>query len=573
MKPKLRSQEWFGQKGKAGFISRSWMKNQGYLDDIFDGRPVIGICNTWSDLTPCNAHLRDLAERVKHGILEAGGVPLEFPAMSLGEALMKPTTMLYRNLASMGVEESLRANPLDGVVLLVNCDKTTPSSIMGAASVDLPTIVVSGGPMLNGKYQGKDIGSGTDLWKFSEDLRSGKLTQEEFNQVENGMSRSSGACNTMGTASSMSCMVEALGLTLPNAAAIPAVDANRRRVSQLAGRRIVDMVHEDLTLSKILTRKAFENAIITNAAIGGSTNFILHLQAISGRLDIKLDLSDFDRLSQNIPLLANLKPSGDYLMEDFYYAGGLASIISNLRDKLHTQVIHANGHSLQDNYSNAPCYNSDVIATLDKPFQENAGTVVVKGNLAADGAIIKPSAASPELMKVKQKCYVFENIEDYNKNINDPELPVTEDTILVLKDAGVRGYPAMPEVGNFGLPKKMLEKGVRDMVRISDGRMSGTAYGTIILHVSPESHVGGPLAFVETGDEIELDVYARVLNLCISDIELKRRKDLWVQPESKATRGYTKLYIDSVQQAHLGADFDFLVGGSGKNNDREPHPE
>ncbi|MCQ1058884.1 dihydroxy-acid dehydratase [Photobacterium sp. ZSDE20] len=573
MKKTHRSQEWFGRADKSGFISRSWMKNQGYPNDIFDGRPVIGICNTWSDLTPCNAHLRDLAERVKYGVLEAGGVPFEFPAMSLGEALMKPTTMLYRNLASMDVEESIRANPIDGVVLLVNCDKTTPSCLMGAASVDIPTIAVSGGAMLNGKYKGRDIGSGTDLWKFSEELRSGIISQDEFDAIENSMSRSNGACNTMGTASSMACMVEALGMTLPNGATIPAVDAERRRIAQLAGRRIVGMVKEDLRISHILTREALENAIMCNAAIGGSTNFILHLQAIAGRLGIPLDLTQFDKLSADIPLMANLKPSGDFLMEDFHYAGGLGALITNLQNILHKQVIQANGKTLQENYASFPTYNDNVISTFERPFQTNSGTAVLKGSLAPSGAIIKTSAASPELLSVKQKCYVFENIEQYNQQINAPDLPVDQDTILVLKDAGVKGYPGMPEVGNFGLPKKLLQQGVRDMVRISDGRMSGTAFGTIVLHVSPESADGGPLAHVQTGDVIEMDVAERKLNLCISDEELTKRKESWAPPSPKATRGYAKLYINTVQPSHLGGDLDFLVGGSGSEIKREPHPE
>lgn len=569
----LRSQQWFGRKDKAGFINRSWLKNQGIPNDYFDGRPIIGICNTWSELTPCNTHLRDLAEYVKHGVLEAGGVAFEFPVTSLGESLMKPTTMLFRNLASMDVEESIRANPLDGVVLLVNCDKTTPSCLMGAASVDIPTIVVSGGCMLNGKYRGKDIGSGTDLWKFSEDLRANKISQTEFDEIENNMSRSAGACNTMGTASTMACMVEALGLTLPGAAAIPAVDANRRRISQLAGRRIVDMVREDQRMSAILTRQAFENAIVANAAIGGSTNFIIHLLAIAGRVGIDLTLAEFDRLSENIPLLANLKPSGDYLMEDFYYAGGLPAVMAQIKEKFHLDVVQANGKTLKDNLSQAEIFNPDLIATADKPYQRNAGTVVLYGNICPDGAIIKPSAASPHLLKHRGRAFVFESIEEYNEKINDPDLPVDKDDILVLKGVGPRGYPGMPEVGNFGLPKKLLDQGVRDMVRISDGRMSGTAFGTIVLHVSPESSIGGALACVQTGDMIELNTSEKTLHLDITDEELRKRKASWQPPEKPVSRGYTSMYLDTVQQAHLGADLDFLVGKSGDENRREPHPE
>lgn len=488
---KYRSQEWFGRKDKAGFIARSWLKNQGLPNDVFDGRPVIGICNTWSELTPCNAHLRDLAEQVKAGVLEAGGIAFEFPVISLGEALMKPTTMLFRNLASMDVEESIRGNPIDGVVILANCDKTTPACMMGAASVDLPTLVVSGGPMLNGKHQGRDIGSGTDLWKFSEDLRAGIITQTVFDEAENGMSRSPGACNTMGTASTLACMVEALGMSLPGSAAIPAVDSSRRRNARMSGRRIVEMVREDLCMSQILTREAFENAIVVNAAIGGSTNFILHLLAIAGRIEVPLTLSDFDALSQKIPLLANLKPSGEFLMEDFFYAGGVPAVISQLRNKLHDTVVQCNGKTLSENYADARILNERVISTAQSALLEDAGTIVLRGNLCTDGAVIKPSAATQALLNHKARAVVFENIEDYNHRINDPELDVTVDDILVLKGAGPKGYPGMPEVGNFGLPLKLVQQGVRDMIRISDGRMSGTAFGTIVLHVSPESTVGG----------------------------------------------------------------------------------
>ncbi|CNL35504.1 IlvD/Edd family dehydratase [Yersinia kristensenii] len=573
MKEKNRSQDWFGRKDKSGFIARSWLKNQGLPNDVFDGRPVIGICNTWSELTPCNAHLRDLAEQVKQGVLEAGGIAFEFPVMSLGEALMKPTTMLFRNLASMDVEESIRGNPIDGVVLLVNCDKTTPACLMGAASVDLPTLVVSGGPMLNGKHQGKDIGSGTDLWKFSEDLRAQIITQSEFDETENSMSRSPGACNTMGTASTLACMVEALGLTLPGAGAIPAVDANRRRVSRLSGRRIVEMVNQDLRLSQILTREAFENAITINAAIGGSTNFIIHLLAIAGRIGVNLTLDDFDKLSHNIPLLANLKPSGQYLMEDFYYAGGVPAIISQLTDRLHGNALQINGATLAENYCQSRIFNPEVISPRVTPLQENAGTVVLRGNLAPDGAVIKPSAASPELLNHTGRAFVFENIEHYNRVINDPDLPVEQDDILVMKGAGPRGYPGMPEVGNFGLPHKLLMQGVRDMVRISDGRMSGTAFGTIVLHVSPEPAVGGPLALVKTGDIIELNTHEKALTLHVGVQELEARRAEWVADLPDVNRGYASLYINTVQQAHLGADLDFLVGNSGDHIEREPHPE
>lgn len=570
---KLRSKEWFGRTDKSGFIARSWLKNQGLPNDAFDGRPVIGICNTWSELTPCNAHLRDLAEHVKMGVLEAGGIAFEFPVMSLGEALMKPTTMLFRNLASMDVEESIRGNPLDGVVILANCDKTTPACLMGAASVDLPTIVVSGGPMLNGKHHGKDIGSGTDLWKFSEDLRAGIMSQSEFDEAENNMSRSPGACNTMGTASTLACMVEALGLSLPGSAAIPAVDANRRRTARMSGRRIVDMVREDLCLSQVLTRESFENAITLNAAIGGSTNFILHLLAIAGRIEVPLTLDDFDRHSRDIPLLANLKPSGEYLMEDFYYAGGVPAVINQLLDRLHQNVCQVNGKTLRENYQHSRIYDHNVIRGRSEPLQEDAGTLVLKGNLCPGGAVIKPSAATPELLNHRGRAVVFENIEDYNQRINDPELEVCADDILVLKGAGPKGYPGMPEVGNFGLPLKMLRQGVRDMIRISDGRMSGTAFGTIVLHVSPESTIGGTLALVQNGDIIDLNCKQQTLTLCVNDEELAVRRETWRAVYPEHPRGYARLYIETVQQADKGADLDFLVGKSGAEIKREPHPE
>lgn len=570
-KKKLRSTDWFGRTDKGGFIHRSWMKLQGYPDHLFDGRPVIGICNTWSELTPCNAHFRDLAEVVKRGVYEAGGFPLEFPVMSLGESNLRPTAMLFRNLASMDTEESIRGNPIDGVVLLVGCDKTTPSTLMGAISVGLPVIMVSGGPMLNGKYRGQDIGSGTDVWKFSEDVRSGKMTREEFSEAESCMSRSSGHCNTMGTASSMACMVESLGLTLPGGAAIPAADSRRKVLAHMVGRRIVEMVEEDLTVDKILTREAFENAIRVNAAIGGSTNFIVHLLAIAGRAEVPVELDDFDRLGSRMPLLVNLMPSGKYLMEDFFYAGGVPAVIKEIRDYLHLDALTVNGKSIGENTADAPCYDRDVIAGIDKPLQEEAGIAVVRGNLCEEGAVIKPSAATPELMQHRGKAVVFETIEDYNERIDSPDLDVDETSVLVLKGVGPRGYPGMPEVGNMGLPKKLLENGVRDMVRISDGRMSGTAFGTVFLHLSPESAIGGTLALVQDGDMIEVDVRNRRLHLDIPDEELARRRKGWSPPEPVAERGYVNLYINHVQQAHLGADFDFLVGKSGSIVKRESH--
>jgi L-arabonate dehydrase len=569
---KFRSSEWFGKKDKMGFIYRSWMKNQGFPEDLFDGRPVIGICNTWSELTPCNAHLRDIAESVKRGVYEAGGFPLEFPIMSLGETLLKPTAMLFRNLASMDAEESIRGNPLDGVVLLTGCDKTTPSTVMGAASVNLPTIVVPGGPMLNGKYQGKDIGSGTHVWKFDEDVKTGKMTADEHLFAESCMSRSAGHCMTMGTASTMACMVESLGLTLSGAAAIPAVDSRKKVLAQLSGRRIVQMVKEDLKISDILTREAFENAIRVNAAVGGSTNFIIHLTAIAGRVGVPLNLEDFDDLGSKIPLLLNLMPSGKFLMEDFYYAGGLPVIINELKEHLHMNTMTVSGKSHADNIKNTySCYNADVIYSYNEPLIKEAGIAVLKGNLAENGAVIKPSAATTALMQHRGRAVVFENIEDYHARIDTPELDIDETCVMVLKNVGPAGYPGMPEVGNMALPKKLLDKGITDMVRISDGRMSGTAYGTVVLHVSPEAAIGGNLAFVQNGDMIELDVHNRRLNLEVSEKELVKRRLNWQLPSPVADRGYVGLYVKHVQQAHLGADLDFLVGGSGSKVTRDSH--
>lgn len=571
MEKKLRSYEWFGKDDKMGFVHRSWFRNQGYPDDYFRGRPVIGICNTWSELTPCNGHLRDFAEIVKRGVIEAGGFPLEFPVTSLGETIMKPTTMLFRNLASMDTEESIRANPLDGIVLLTGCDKTTPSTVMGACSVDLPTLVVPGGPMLNGRFKGECLGSGSFNWMVKEKTLNENYTAEDILEAEIGTARSQGHCMSMGTASTMACMVESLGLTLPGAAAIPAVDARKKVMAQLSGRRIVEMVKEGLTLSKILTRQAFENAIVVNAGVGGSTNFIIHLTAIAGRIGVDLQLEDFDAIGSKIPLLANLKPSGKFLMEDFYYAGGLPVVINELRKYLHNDAITVNGKSIGDNNSKPVCYNREVIASVDEPLQHNAGIAVLKGNLCVDGAIIKPSAATKALMKHRGPAVVFETMEDYHARIDDPNLDIDENSVIVLKTVGPVGYPGMPEVGNVDLPEKLLRKGVKDIIRISDGRMSGTAAGTVILHVSPESAVGGTLALVKDGDMIELDVEKRKLHLDVSDEELQKRRAVWVAPAPMATRGYVKFYIDHVQQAHLGADLDILRGGSGSEITRDLH--
>lgn len=570
-KKQLRSQEWFGRDGRMGFIYRSWLRNQGYPNDYFEGKPVIGICNTWSELTPCNGHFRDFAEQVKKGILEAGGFPVEFPVMSLGEILIRPTAMIYRNLASMDTEETIRANPIDGVVLLTGCDKTTPSTVMGACSVDLPTIVVPGGPMLNGRFRDETIGSGTFVWRIKENVHHKVYSDEDLLEAEVCSSRSAGHCMTMGTASTMACMVESLGLTLPGMAAIPAVDSRKRTLAQLSGRRIVEMVKEDLRLSKILTREAFENAIIVNAGIGGSTNFVLHLLAIAGRIGIPLELEDFDRLGSRIPLLLNLMPSGKYLMEDFFYAGGLPAIISELKEYLHLDQITANGKSIGENTAKARCDDRKVIASIDQPLKPEAGIAILRGNLCEQGAVIKPSAATEELLTHRGKAVVFTSVDDYHSRIDDPDLDIDADSIMVLQGGGPKGYPGMPEVGNMEMPRKLIDQGVTDMVRISDGRMSGTAFGTVVLHVAPESAVGGTLALVQDGDYIELDVPNRRLHLDIPDEELARRRAAWSPPQKLTERGYVSLYINHVQQADRGADLDFLVGGSGDYVPKDNH--
>ncbi len=567
---KLRSQGWFGKTGKDGFIYRAWLKNQGIPDDEFRDKPVIGICNTWSELTPCNAHFRELAESVKKGVLEAGGFPLEFPVMSLGETIVKPTAMLFRNLMSMDVEESIRANPIDGVVLLCGCDKTTPASVMGACSVDIPTIVVSGGAMLTGKFEGKSIAT-SDTWRFNDEVTKGTLSEEDYRAIEACMCRSRGHCAVMGTASTMACMVESLGITLPGNAAIPAADSRRKVLAQLSGRRIVEMVREQLTLGKVLTREAFENAIKINAAIGGSTNFVLHLLAIAGRIEVDLSLDDFDRLGSKVPLLVNLQPSGEYFMEDFYYAGGLPAVINQMKDQIHAESITVNGKSIGENCAGAKNYSKEVIADIDAPFQTESGIVVVRGNLARSGAIIKPSAATKSLMNHRGRAVVFEDIEDYHARVHDEDLDVDESCVLVLKNVGPKGYPGMPEVGNMALPRKILEKGVTDMVRISDGRMSGTAFGTVVLHVAPESADGGILALVENGDTIVLDVENRKLHLEVNEEELAQRRARWSAPDLGYHRGYVNQYIQHVQQADLGVDLTFLRGKSGNVVTRDSH--
>ncbi len=567
----LRSQQWFGRQDRDGFAYRSWVKGKGVPHDQFDGRPVIGICNTFSELTPCNSHFRTLAEQVKIGVYEAGGFPLEFPVMSLGETLLRPTAMLYRNLASMDVEESIRGNPIDGVVLLMGCDKTTPSLLMGASSANLPTIGVSGGPMLNGKWRGQELGSGTGVWSMSEQVRAGTLKLQDFFEAESCMHRSHGHCMTMGTASTMASMVEALGVGLPGNAAYPAVDGRRNVLAREAGRRIVQLVHDDVKLSQILTREAFENAIRTLAAIGGSTNAVIHLVAIAGRLGVPLSIDDFDRLASELPCLVNLQPSGQYLMEDFCYAGGLPAVMKEISHLLHTEVVTANGKTVAQNVADAQNYNTEVIKPFAKPFKEKAGIAILRGNLAPRGAVIKPSAATPALMTHTGRAVVFESSDDFHARIDDENLDVDENCILVLKNCGPKGYPGMAEVGNMPLPPKVLRKGITDMVRISDARMSGTAYGTVVLHTAPEAAAGGTLALVQNGDMITLDVPKRSLHLHVDDAELAKRRATWKAPAPAMDSGYWKLYIDHVLQADEGADLDFLRGMRGAAVPKDNH--
>jgi len=574
-KQALRSAAWFGTTDKNGFMYRSWMKNQGIPDHEFQGKPIIGICNTWSELTPCNAHFRKIAEHVKKGILEAGGYPVEFPVFSNGESNLRPTAMFTRNLASMDVEEAIRGNPIDGVVLLTGCDKTTPALLMGAASCDIPAIVVTGGPMLNGKHKGKDIGAGTIVWQMHEELKAGKIDLNEFLSAESGMSRSAGTCNTMGTASTMACMAEALGTSLPHNAAIPAVDSRRYVLAHLSGMRIVDMVHEDLRLSKILTKEAFENAIKVNAAIGGSTNAVIHLKAIAGRIGVDLQLDDWNRVGRGMPTIVDLQPSGRFLMEEFYYSGGLPAVIRRMGEANllpHPHALTVNGQGIWENCQQSPIYNDEVIRKIDNPIRQDGGMCILRGNLAPKGAVLKPSAATPELMKHRGRAVVFENFDDYKARINDPDLDVDETCILVMKNAGPKGYPGMAEVGNMGLPPKVLAKGITDMVRISDARMSGTAYGTVVLHVAPEAMAGGPLGAVQNGDFIELDAYEGKLHLEVSDEELKQRLENLAPPAPPSfIGGYRKLYVEHVLQADEGCDFDFLVGCRGSEVPRHSH--
>jgi len=567
-----RSSAWFASVGRQGMIYRSWLRAEGFTPEVFDGRPVIGIANSWSELTPCNVHLRGVAEAVKRGVWQAGGFPLEFPTMSLGETLMRPTSMLFRNLMAMEVEETLRANPLDGVVLLSGCDKTTPAMLMAVASVDLPAIMVTGGPMLNGKFRGTDVGSGTHVWKFEHELAAGRMTEEECVIAESGMARSCGHCMTMGTASTMACMAETLGMQLPGSATWPAADSRRLLTAQLAGQRIVTLAREDLRPSKIMTRQAFENAVVVNAAIGGSTNAVIHLLAIAGRAGVPLRLDDFDALARPVPTLVNLMPSGRYLMEDFCYAGGIPAVMRELGDLLHAEHIGVTGRTLAANVADAQCWNRDVIRSAGEPLQPpGSGTAVLHGNLCPGGAVIKQSAASAHLLRHRGQALVFDTIEEYHEAAGQADLRADESTVLVVRGSGPKGYPGMPEVGNFVLPRRLAERGVTDMVRISDARMSGTGFGTVVLHVTPEAAVGGPLALVRTDDWIELDVPARTLTLQVSDDELARRRAGWVPPENPYRRGYARLYVEHVLQADQGADLDFLVGSSGADVPRHNH--
>jgi len=569
----MRSADWFSGNTKDSYIHRAWMR-RGNPDSAFTGtRPQIAILNTASDLTPCNMHLDEVAQSVKNGIWEAGGIPHNLPMLSLGETNLRPTAMLWRNLAAMATEEMIRGNPIDGVVLLGGCDKTIPSLLMGATSVNLPTIVVPGGPMLTGTYKGKALGCGTDVWKFSEELRAGKMSEEDFLKSEQSMIRSRGHCNTMGTASTMGCVAEALGMTIPGVAGTPAPDSRLLQSAQETGRLIVQMIKDDRKPSDVMTKGSFINAIVALAGIGGSTNAVVHLLAIAGRLGIKLTLDDFDKIGSNVPLLANLQPAGTHLMEDFFRAGGLLALLKELKDLLDPTAITVTGKALVSYLDDAQIFDETVISKRNKPLQDSAGIAVLKGNLAPLGAVIKPAAASKELLKHKGKALVFDSIEDFHARIDDPNLDVDKDSVLVLRGCGPKGYPGMPEVANMPMPQKLLSQGVRDMVRICDGRMSGTAYGTVILHVAPEAAAFGPLALIQTGDVISLDVEKRTLNVELTDEELNSRKpsQKMIDSLAKPDRGWQKMYVEHVNQADTGADLDFLVGSSGSQVLRESH--
>jgi dihydroxy-acid dehydratase len=573
---KLRSRDWFGKRDRWGLAHRAWLRAEGFSEHVFDGKPVIGICNSWSELNNCNAHLRTVAEAVKRGVWEAGGFPLEFNTISLGEMLMKPTTMLYRNLMAMEVEECIRAYPLDGVVLLCGCDKTTPAQLMGAASVDVPALMVPGGPMLSGMWHGRELAAGTDVRKMWEEVRAGRLGEEEWCEIESCVSRSAGHCTVMGTASTMAGLAEGLGMTLPGAADIPAADSRRLMIAEESGRRVVDMVKEDLRPSCIMTAAALENAVRLLMALGGSTNAIVHLVAIAGRLGVNLPLSLFDEVARTTPVIANVKPSGKFLMEEFSYAGGVAAVLKEISPLLHLDALTASGKSLGENLKRAACFNREVIKPLNEPLFPQGGVVILKGNLAPQGAVIKQSATSPHLMKHRGRAVVFQNNQDLLARIDDPDLQVDENSVLVLKNAGPHGAPGMPEWGHLPIPAKLLKAGVKDMVRLSDARISGTSFGTIVVHISPESAVGGPLAIVQDGDEIELDVPARRLELLVSAAAIKARLAQWKRPAPHYTRGYGKLFLDHILQAHEGCDFDFLRGADREDGQtplkRYPNP-
>jgi dihydroxy-acid dehydratase len=555
---KLRSQEWWGQANYESFTRRAWLRSEGFTSEAFQNRPVIGICNSWSELNNCNAHLRIVAEAVKRGVWAAGGFPLEFPTISLGEVFMRPTTMLYRNLMAMDVEESIRANPIDGVVLLCGCDKTTPAQLMGAASADIPAIMVPGGPMLSGQWRNRELGSGTDGRKLFDLFRTGRLSEEEWSEIEGGISRSAGHCTVMGTASTMTSLAEAMGMTLPGCANIPAPDSRRLSIAEMSGRRAVEMVWEDLRPSRILTRKALENAMTVDMAIGGSTNAVVHLLAIAGRLGIDLKLDEFDTISRRTPYIVNVKPSGEYLMEDFYYAGGLPAVMREILHLLHADAPTVNGKSIRENVERAECHRREVIRTAAEPLHAEGGTVVLYGNLAPDGAVIKQTAASPELLRHRGRAYVFENCEQMRAQIDSDDLPVDRSTVLVMKNCGPQGAPGFPEWGHIPMPRVLLKQNINDMVRISDARMSGTSFGTVVLHVAPESAIGGPLAAVRTGDEIELDAPGRQVELRLPAGELEQRLAAFTPAPPKYDRGYGKLFLEHVTQANLGCDFDFL---------------
>jgi L-arabonate dehydrase len=563
---KLRSRDWFGKNDRWGMAHRAWLRSEGFSQQVFDGKPVIGICNSWSELNNCNAHLRTVADAVKRGVWEAGGFPLEFPTISLGEMLMKPTTMLFRNLMAMDVEECIRAYPLDGVVLLCGCDKTTPAQLMGAASADVPAIMVPGGPMLRGMWRGTEFGSGTDTRRYWEEVRAGRLSEETWCEMESCIARSVGHCTVMGTASTMASLAEALGMTLSGCAHIPAVDSRRLSIAEESGARIVGMVNEDVRPSSILTSEAFENAIRVLMAIGGSTNAVIHLVALAGRLGMELPLAKFDEISRSTPVVTNVKPSGKFLMEDLFFAGGLPAVMKEIGALLHLNARTVTGKTLGEDIAGAACYNREVIKTLDHPLQQEGGTVILHGNLAPNGAVIKQSAASPQLLKHKGRAVVFENNEDLLARIDDPNLKVDEASVLVLKNAGPKGAPGMPEWGHLPIPAKLLKAGVKDMVRLSDARISGTSFGTIVVHIAPESAVGGPLAIVRDGDEIELDAHGRQLELHVPETEIKKRHSEWRPNEPHYERGYGKMYLDHILQAHEGCDFDFLQGRNGKGS-------